>query len=705
MVAKHKHRNPLVIKPHHKKPYRVRHLGLLIFSVVLLIIFAIEIGLVIGREEQPPAPKPQPSRNAVLKQTLRSGYGFSADVNRRIFEVSGIIDGKPAPINSEGGLAADSNLTQLIIVPKTGSVDGRLAASRLTITVNPDKSALDRAKQDKINKNLPAAEIPSQLFDPLDSKNSTAKLTFSAIESLNGNQVYRRSYEISDKLSGGKSYAVVWNGEIAGRAYEIKLVGLVGSATVPAVYQPILGSIRVAADQAVLGAQTSVFASQTKSLNGKLDSKYLSDAVSPAVVQIFHTVCGVLNVGGRPLGDSACITMTGSGFIATQDGYIATNGHVVVYDARDALANLLTTNDSLLSAYLKSLGVNPVQTANIKSNPPALAALISKVYDLPDNQLNFSEKADLVMVALGKELPKLDTLANIQTKDQLGYFAKDNDSIKTAKIIGYNYSAKDKFTAIANPNQGFSSSDVALIKINVTNAPTIPIETGQVVQNQKIVLMGFPGDASNPLIDNNYNDVTVTDGVISAIRQAAGGKGQLYQSDVDASHGNSGGPAIDDQGRAIGLLTYRYVDSQNGNSPKSYIRDISDFTDLAKDEAVKINSQSKTSQIWLAGLVNYSNKHYSDALKQFNQVNDLYPSHRLVGTYIYSSKKAISSGQDVKNIPLRYLVLGLVVSLIIMALTIYEIAKHHGIHKVYQVSQRNEFGHQRAVIPAHSDEN
>jgi len=703
-VAKHKHHNPLVIKPHHKKPYRLRHIGLLVLSVLMLTLFAIEIGLIIGQQRQPAAPKPQPNRNSVISQTLRSGYGFSLDVNRRVFDVEAVNEGKSIKVEQTDSFANDSKLSQLIISPTAGSVDGRLAASKLTITVNPDKNVLSQAKTQAANKNLPAAQIAAQLFGVDNNKNYTSKLTYSAIESLNGKQVYRRTYEFTDNLTGGKSYGVIWTGEISGRAYQIRLVGLVGSAVVPAIYQPILNSLSVAADQAVLGAQTNIFASQTLSMNGKLDTKYLSDAVSPAVVQIFHTVCGILNVGGKPLADSACISMSGSGFLATSDGYIATNGHVVVYDARDALANLLTTNDSLLSAYLASLGVAANQTASIKSNPPALAAVISKVYDMTPQQLNFSQNGELVMVALGKETPKLDLLSNIRTKDQLAGLARDTNSIKIAKVIGYNYSAKDKFTAVANPNQGFSSSDVALLKINVQNAPTIPIETGQVVQNQKIVLMGFPGDASNPLIDNNYSDVTVTDGVISAIRQAAGGRGQLYQSDVDASHGNSGGPAIDDQGKAIGLLTYRYVDSQNGNSPKSYIRDITDFTDLAKNQAVKIDSNSKTSQLWLSGLINYSNKHYSDALKQFNEVYEIYPSHRLAGTYIYSSKKAIASGQDVKNIPLRYLIAGLIASVIILIITIYEIAKHQGMHKVYQVSQVNEYGHRRAVIPAHTQE-
>lgn len=691
-MAKNKHKNAIVLKPHHRKPYRIHHVGFLVFCLLALVITAVELGIILGHDQTPAPTRPVPVVNSATRPVLiKSGYGFSLSVDADKFTLVATDDKAVYSSTKTAELAANSSIKTVSIKPIPGTVEGKQAASVMTIQVSPQK--VDGV----------SAQTARQYFPIADKPDLQTKIISTTSDTINGTPVQKTTYKYVSG-QGGTSYGVSWVGVMASRPFEVKIEGLVGSANVPGFYSTILASLHMSANQAVLGASTSIFATQSPVMNGKLDAKYLSDAVSPAVVQIFHSVCGVLTYGGQALGDSACITMTGSGFIATSNGYIATNGHVVVYDAKDALAGLVTSNDTILQAYLSLIGYTPSQIATVKSEPASLAAVISKIYDLKESQLNFASKGELVFVALGKNQPNIKQLSTITTADQLNQFRLDSESIKQAKVIGYNYSAKDKYTAIANPAQGYTASDVALIKINVKNAPTIAIESAPVVQNQKIVLMGFPGDASNPLIDNSQNDVTVTDGVVSAIRQAAGGHAQLYQSDVDASHGNSGGPAVDDQGRAIGLLTYRYVDSQTGNAAKSYIRDIADFTDLARNQAVPINSASKVSELWLAGLQNYSHNHYSAALKDFNQVYAQYPSHRLVGTYIFSSKKAIANGQDIKDAPVKLLLIALGLSLVALASAIAIIIRQHSLHKVYQVSQTDANGQQRAVVLAHHNQ-
>lgn len=701
---KHKHRDAIILRPHHRKPYRIHHLGLLSASLLLVVLLAIQLGIVLGHDQAPPAPKPVITSAPSRLVEINSGYGYTAKIDNNLFSiVASDVGSKPIPMIVESQ-KLDNNLpiSNVKIRAKPGAVTGRSLTAQLSIEVNPDKAAYSVLQSNLQNKDLSAGQVSKMVFP---TKTSTPQLTVSTISSsadmLNGTVTHKTIYKYTDRQTGGSSYAIVWNGVVGERAYAVELSGLVGGPSIPSEYIGLINSLKISSDQAVLGASTTIFAAQKTSFSGKLDYKYLSDAVSPAVVQIFHTVCGVLTLKGQALGDSACVTVSGSGFMATQDGYIATNGHVVVFSAKDALANLVMNNPNIMQDYFRYVGLNDSQIAASKKDIALQAALISKIYDYTDSELKFSNMAEMNLVALGRDQPNLKVLAGVKSAEQLNKLKQDTATIKQAKLIGYNYSAQDKFIAIVDPIKGYSSSDVALLKVNVRNAPAIPIQTGPVLQNQKIVLMGFPTDASNPLIDNSFSDVTVTDGVISAIRQAAGNKGQLYQSDVDASHGNSGGPAIDDQGHAIGLLTYRYVDAGNGNSPKSYIRDISDFVELAKDEAVTINSDSTVQKLWLSGLEKYSNRHYSAALKDFNQVYSLYPSHRLVGSYMLSSKKAIVAGEDVKDVPVRLLMFGLVVSLTAVGVTVFVIVRHHGFHRVYQVSQRDGHGHQRAVINFH----
>ncbi len=657
-----KRHDALVLYPHHRKPYRVHHLASVMVALALVLVCVFGLGYTVGSEKRPEAPAPTATAKVAAPTVVRSGYGFSFTASAYTFTVSATEGGGQAGAVTGDALKDGRPLTSAVVKTIPGAVDGRLAAARLTVKVNPD---------------------PAGALSPVSASGEVSMRTVSsAADKLNNVPARKTVYEFTGN-HGGKSYAVVWSGTVKGRAFAVELNGLAGSPAIPAEFANVLASLDIGASQAVLGATTFGSSSGGK---GTLDSKYLSDALSPAVVQIFHTVCGVLTINGKALSSSDCISFSGSGFLASQDGYIATNGHVVVYTAKDAMADIIVSNPAVLEAYLKGLGLNAAQINATKSDPAALAALIAKIYDLPDTGIRFSHEGELTLAALGSDLPDIKKLVKIKQRSQLAQFSHDTDTIKQAQVVGYDYNARDSYTAVANPAKGFSSSDVALLKVNVVNAPAIPIETGRVVQNEKIVIMGFPGDANNALTDNRTADVTVTDGVVSSIRQAAGGNGKLYQSDADASHGNSGGPAIDEDGRAIGLMTYRYSSSKNGDSAKSYIRDINDFKKLADAKNVAIDSASKTQERWEDGLSLYSKNHYSAALKDFERVQTDYPAQRLVASYISSSKQAIAEGKDVKDFPVWVLAAGLAAGMIGLAAAAITVMRHHAMHRVYRTS-------------------
>jgi S1-C subfamily serine protease len=702
--AKYKQRDAFVLRARHRKAYRLHHVASLLLALAVVFAVTFELGIAIdnSKHSAPPVPAAKASKAPAGSPTVvRSAYGFSFSADSNTFAVSGTeldSNGQAQAVAQDKLNNANQKLVSATVRAKPGAVSGRVAATQLSIAFNPDPTALTAAEHSPENAALSPAQTAGKLFPVTASAGLDIKTLSSNADKLNSVPVQKTVYQFIAKQGGGKSYAIVWSGVSKGRAFAVELNGLAGRSTIPNEFALVLNSLNLSAGQAVLGASTSVFAPQLASANGKLDPKYLSDALSPAVVQIFHTVCGVLTVSGKPLGDSACVSFSGSGFLATQSGYIATNGHVVVYTAKDALADLVTSDDTVLQAYLQGLGLTPDQISATKSDPAALAAVIAKIYDLPDKQLNFANKGELTLVALGNDQPNTKKLIGLTTSAQLARFQQDTDTIKRAKVVAYNYDAKDGYTAVADPKAGFSSSDVALLKINVSRAPDIPVETDKVLQNEKVIVMGFPGDANNPLIDNRQTDVTVTDGVVSSIREAAGGKGKLYQSDADASHGNSGGPAIDDQGKAIGLMTYRYADTQNNNAAESYIRDIADFTDLASANHVTIDSRSTTQQLWEQGLELYSNNHYSAALKDFNKVQADYPAQRLVASYISSSKDAIADGKDVKDLPVDVLVIILAASLMALGATVVVIMRHHSLHRVYQASVPGTSGPQRPIV-------
>ncbi|MDL2363341.1 MAG: serine protease [Patescibacteria group bacterium] len=680
------------IKPHHHKPFRKRHLSAFVISFLLFVFSLLQFGILqgINRPHAAPSSDQQVRQSSLTRISSVYGFGFTADTNQLIVDATKLDERGVAHDVAASELIGSSAITSAKVKPRAGTVERTESAAEARIEVLPDPAILTGAINSPANKGLSATKVARSLFAPPKSEEFTSKIISEGSSSIGGATAYKTVYELIPNFAGGKTYVVVWSGVTRdSRAFAVTLQGLVGTPSVPMAFTQFFKTLSIATAQQVKGASVSFIPQKVAADTTKLDPKYLSDAVSPAVVKIYHLICGALTIDGNKITDDACSGFTGSGFLVTSNGYIATNGHVVVYGAQDALVDILTHNPNALTAFLRGVGLTGEQVQQVNSNPVTMASIIAKIYDIPDEKLHFENKKDVELVAIGSTPPHFEQLA---TSTDISRYQRDSNELKTAKIIGYNYVAKDKLTAIADPAKGFTASDVALIKIDVQNAPTIALSKAKVMQNQRVFLVGFPGDADNELTDNTTLGVSVTDGVISSIRQAAGKNGLLYQSDADASHGNSGGPAIDESGNAIGLLTYRASGDASGNAAKSYIRDIQDFSELANKLNVGINSDSSTQRAWLTGLDLYAKNHYSAAQEQFKKVQEAYPAQRLVAAYLVSAQAAIDSGKDTKQVPTSWLVTAAALAFCVAALSAWLIVRHHGKHQVYKAFKQDHEG-------------
>ena len=676
---------PVIIKPWHHKPFRVRHVGWLLLALIALFILTLQTGLMIGRSKAPSVviEKSAPASTESSFTAVRSayGFGFGFDSNQLQATASAVNEGGATETVTQEQLRSDKNLNIVTLRPLEGRVAPLAAATRFVVQASSDKTAITRLKQQPGNEGLTDGQLAAKVLPISQATEFDIVVNGTSTESIDGVPVLKTVYQYNPRFGGGVSYAVVWTGVVDDRAFAIRLQGLVGSSETPEVYRTIFDTIRLASAQKVAGVSTLFGQRAAASTTQTTDTKYQSDLVSPSVVKIYHLVCGTLVVGGTPIGKEGCSGGTGTGFIVSNDGYIATNGHVVVMTAKDAFVRFLTSDPKIFGSFLKGLGMTDAQINQTLQRSDLLAAIISKIYDLPDEQVKFDNMKEVTFVALGNEplpLEKQSDVRDAMTK-------AETENLKQAKIIGTNYSSKD-LVLMTLGKDGFTSSDVALLKINVSNAPVLALSSAAVTQNQKITILGFPGDAENELVSQDRLSVSVTNGNVSSIREAAGGTGKLYQSDADASHGNSGGPAIGEDGAAIGLLTYRFKSGESNNAAKSYIRDIADFNKLAADNNVTFATKSSTQDAWFKGLELVSTNHYSAALKQFDIVRKNYPAHRLVSSYLDSSRAAIAAGKDVKDFPIALLIGGIVVSLASVAAAIFVIARHHGKHQVYKLA-------------------
>ena len=100
------------------------------------------------------------------------------------------------------------------------------------------------------------------------------------------------------------------------------------------------------------------------------------------------------------------------------------------------------------------------------------------------------------------------------------------------------------------------SDDLAVLKVSGSGLPLLHLgEAKSVSSGDKVIAIGSPLGLEG----------TVTDGIVSAIREEKETKTPLIQTTAAVSHGSSGGPLLDLEGRVVGILTFKFSSGENLN--------------------------------------------------------------------------------------------------------------------------------------------
>jgi len=305
------------------------------------------------------------------------------------------------------------------------------------------------------------------------------------------------------------------------------------------------------------------------------------------------------------------LTMTGSGFSITPDGYIVTNAHVVAPKQDDLKAAFLLES-------LRKEGGDSVSVVG--------------------DGLTQSQATKLVN-AMVRWATTHATLADFKKKIV----------VYGSSGSGSSSPLKSRTARLVDSGQQFPGKDVAVIKVQARNMATVPIGDDTTLNTgDRLFVLGFPGPATfDPVLSkDSQKEPTLTQGVLSAKKQVKGGF-TILQTDAGMTHGNSGGPILDEQGRVVGVATVGSVDPNTGREvaglnfavPASIVKDLLGHANVTATEG-------QATRMYREALDAFDKQWYKPTLPLFEQVKALDPGHPLVTRLLNDSRTGIREGRD-----------------------------------------------------------
>lgn len=338
-------------------------------------------------------------------------------------------------------------------------------------------------------------------------------------------------------------------------------------------------------------------------------------SAKPSVVRVWGAYVAVFDIGGDKFQQS--IGGSGTGFFITEDGYIATNAHVVssIHDG-DAKAK--------------------------EALERALYAELDRKYAAQLARLSRHQLQQLIASIKMVSLKKLAYVV-LPNGDQLDYEIKQMGASGTGR-------------------------DCALLKVKTAGAPSLPIgdsEKSQVAD--AIVVIGYPGvaDFEQLLDEKSQLQASVTDGTISSLKRATSGE-QILQISAPITHGNSGGPAIDLAGNVVGLATFGNQGEVQGFN---FLVASATLMELVKEAKLEL-APSPTSAAWRAGLQHFWADEYTQAIARFEEVETSFPAHSEARNLIRLSRQAQKDGKEKPPPSNGSMIAGVVIAIVVVVVAV-----------------------------------
>jgi len=329
---------------------------------------------------------------------------------------------------------------------------------------------------------------------------------------------------------------------------------------------------------------------------------------------------------GQTSTDPFTATFTGTGFFISSDGYIVTAAHLAAPSADEVLGEI----------NIQYLTADAVVVGNCDAADQACI----------DAYTTQNEQAYLLHITL------------IQEKTTITVFTQNMTTIDQA------------LPAELKSSSPLGQRDTAVIKVSTTNAPVLLMGDSSTVQDSDpISIIGYPGTAFTSSNLQGELTPTLTTGTVTAHKTGGGGNFpglangvSVLQTDTTTTHGNSGGPAIDSNGKVIGIVSYGDPSSTN----TGFLITSNDVADVIK-QAAATNVLGPIDHLWRQGLTDYNGSHYKAAAPIFHTCAELNPiqvgcaSNEQLATTKFSKDVPIPPPSSGSGMTIIFIIIGVVV--------------------------------------------
>lgn len=332
-------------------------------------------------------------------------------------------------------------------------------------------------------------------------------------------------------------------------------------------------------------------------------------AVKPAVVRVnAYATATFLSPGSDGLEDESRRVSTGtggsgSGFIVHPEGWIVTSAHVVE-PTRD--------EQRIRESLLRNGAVASLQET---IDPDVLRAM-----------------------ARSGEIERL-----IDRVEQRGRL----EEVRVVNLVELSNGRRLEFEIQGtSPPVAAGGSDLALLRIDGGNLPTLSLSDEPSLLQEQIWIAGYPSVASvrdaaigGWLSSETDLEPTITSGSITAIRKSVS-SAIVYQTDAPIYPGHSGGPAVDRHGNVIGVPSWGHAEAERIRFliPSMTVRG------FLGDAGVDLEVEGRFNTLYKGALRAAAEGNWDEASELLEQADAIFPGSPDLATFLNVATRAEREG-------------------------------------------------------------